>query len=78
MALKKCSNCGTLFNDQASNNQHEDLCPLCFREERKEFVKVRDYLWSNPGADLEELHAKTGVPKQLIQKFIRQGRFRKL
>ena len=76
MTLKKCKKCGTLF--PVNNNKSDsDLCPQCFREERKKFVKVRDYLWSNPGANLNELHQQTGVSKQLIQKFIREGRFEK-
>ena len=76
MTLKKCSKCGTLFADKDDNN-NSNLCPHCFQEERAEFVKVRDYLWSNPGANLNELHEKTGVSKKLIQKFIREGRFEK-
>lgn len=75
MSLKKCKKCGILFADNNSSN-NRNLCPQCFKEERKEFVKVRDYLWSNPGADLNELHQKTGVSKKLIQKFIREGRFK--
>ena len=77
MALKKCNECGSLFDDQTPQNDR-NLCPHCFNEERREFVKVRDYLWSNPGANLDELHQNTGVSKKLIQKFIREGRFKKL
>ncbi|MFO7820025.1 MAG: hypothetical protein R6V17_07270 [Halanaerobacter sp.] len=75
MSLKKCNKCGDLYPEKKSSNER-GLCPKCFQEERKRFVKVRDYLWSNPGADLMELHEKTGVSKKLIQKFIREGRFK--
>lgn len=74
MSVKKCNKCGNLYPEKNSNNGR-DLCPECFKEERKKFLKVRDYLWSNPGADLKELHEKTGVSRKLIQKFIREGRF---
>jgi len=76
MSVKKCNKCGNLYPEKDSSNE-QGLCPECFREERKKFLKVKDYLWSNPGADLKELHEKTGVSRKLIQKFIREGRFKR-
>ena len=68
--LKNCPRCGKLF---AKKGPHK-LCPVCRKEEESQFEKVKEYLWDNPNASIEEVHDETGVEKDLIMKFVREGR----
>ncbi len=68
--LKNCSQCGRLFGNDGKN----DLCKKCRSEEDNEFKKVKEYLWENPNSTVNEVHEDTGVKKELILKFINEGR----
>jgi flagellar operon protein (TIGR03826 family) len=70
MNLKNCPKCGKLFAKKANYK----LCPVCRDSEENDFEKVKDYLWDNPKASIEEVHNETGVDRDLIIKFVRDGR----
>ncbi len=36
--------------------------------------KVKDYLWDNPGASIDEVHEETGVDREIIIKFVKEDR----
>ena len=38
------------------------------------FVKVRDYIWDNPKANVKEVSDETGVEEKIILEFLREGR----
>lgn len=70
MELKNCKKCGKLFSPQAN----EKVCPVCRDEEEEKFKKVKEYLWDNPNASVEEVHEATGVEEELIIKFVKEDR----
>ncbi len=70
MNLKNCTKCGKLFAPQAK----EKVCPVCRKEEENEFKKVKEYLWDNPKATIEEVHEETGVERDTIVKFVKEDR----
>lgn len=70
MELKNCKKCGKLFSPNAS----EKVCPVCRNEEEEKFQKVKEYLWDNPNATVEEVHEATGVEEELIIKFVKEDR----
>ncbi|ACL70466.1 TIGR03826 family flagellar region protein [Halothermothrix orenii] len=70
MNLKNCPKCGKLFAVQGS----EKICPVCKKEEEDDFQKVKEYLWDNPGATIEEVHEETGVERETIIKFVKEDR----
>ncbi|NLJ34501.1 MAG: MerR family transcriptional regulator [Firmicutes bacterium] len=69
MEVRNCRRCGKMFVYLG-----RDVCPQCRAEEEQEFEEVRDYLRKSPYADLEELHRETGVKKETILSFLREGR----
>ena len=69
--IKKCRQCKELF----SPSRKEKICPKCKQGEHEKFKIVKDYLWEHPGSNVEELHRETGVEKELIRKFVKEGRF---
>ena len=70
MKLKNCVKCGKLFSPQTG----EKVCPVCKKEEENDFEKVKEYLWDNPNAKIQEVHEETGVEKDTIMKFVKDDR----
>ncbi|MCK8816036.1 flagellar protein [Natroniella sulfidigena] len=71
MGIQKCKDCKQIF----APVRKEKRCPDCRRKEEEKFKLVRDYLWDNPGATIEQVHQDTDVEKELIREFVKQGRF---
>lgn len=71
MGLVNCRECGRLFGTESDDT----LCSRC-RESgyESDFKKVRDYLYANPGADIEEVSEATEVERPRIMKFLREER----
>jgi len=70
MDIRNCPHCGKLF----AFNGKSKLCPVCCNSEEDDFLKVKDFLWDHPNASIEEVHVATDVERDLIIKFVRDGR----
>ncbi len=69
MEFRNCRNCGRPFLYQGHG-----ICPACQREQEEDYEKVKAYLDQHPKSNLEEIHQATGVAKERILDFLRQGR----
>ncbi len=67
--LRNCRSCGRLFVDTGQGS-----CPDCLEQEERDFERVRQFLKENPGATIDETAGKTQVKRELIIRFLRQGR----
>ncbi|UCZ52698.1 hypothetical protein LGQ02_18100 [Bacillus shivajii] len=69
--LQNCPNCGELFV-----KAFRPVCSKCHREIEEKFETVYTFIRKreNRQSPLEEVHAKTGVERDLITQFIREGR----
>ncbi|MFW5790992.1 MAG: flagellar protein [Bacillota bacterium] len=70
MELKNCKECGKLFSPVAG----EDRCHVCRDDNELKYQKVKDYLWDNPGATIDQVHEETGVDKDTIIQFVKDDR----
>jgi len=70
MELRNCPRCGRLFSYDGTHN----LCAVCREEEEDDYTKVKNFLWDNPHATIEEVHEETEVERDTIIKFIKDGR----
>ncbi len=70
MDIRNCPHCGKLFAFDGKNK----LCPVCRNSEEDDYQKVKDFLWDHPNASIEEVHIATEVERELIIKFVRDGR----
>ncbi|MFP4662668.1 MAG: flagellar protein [Halanaerobiales bacterium] len=70
MDLRNCPQCGKLFAYDGRNK----VCQVCRNNEESDYEKVKEYLWDNPNASIEKVHLETEVERELIIKFIRDGR----
>ncbi|KPU26438.1 MerR family transcriptional regulator [Caloranaerobacter sp. TR13] len=70
MNIKNCSKCGKIFAYDGINK----LCPKCRKEEEEEFSRVKEYIYNNPGANIQLVSEETGVPVKKILRYLREGR----
>ncbi|NLJ85720.1 MAG: MerR family transcriptional regulator [Firmicutes bacterium] len=71
MALRNCSNCGTLFN---AINPNMRLCAQCEEDEQERFDRVKEYLKEHATATVIEITKATGVERKEIFEWVRSGR----
>lgn len=67
--IRNCRRCHKLFN-----NMGNGVCPDCIRELDDIFVKVRDFLYDNPRASIDEMCEATGATEANIVGWLREGR----
>lgn len=71
MDLRNCEKCGRMFGSEDGQR----LCSKCLLINiEDDFKLVRDYLYDNPGADVREVAAATGVAKPVILKLLKDDR----
>lgn len=69
MQLAKCKWCGKPFQSFGLS-----FCPKCIQELDEQYRPVRDYLYDNPNATIEEVEEATGVSKRIVLYYLRDGR----
>lgn len=69
MDIRNCTRCGKIYNYDGKK-----ICPTCRREDEEDFLKVRDFLYQYPGANIQEVHEGTQVSTNKIIEFLKQGR----
>lgn len=69
MNIKQCKMCGRIFPYIS-----KQICYECEKKLDEYFLKVRDYLYTNPVADVVELSKNTGVEEKYILDFLREER----
>lgn len=72
MDLSNCPECGEIF----IKNKFRDICEKCWREEETAYDTVYKYMRKreNRAATMLQVVESTGVPEELILKFIRSGK----
>jgi len=69
MNIIQCSFCKKPF--QSFGNK---ICGNCLEKIDKDFMTVRDYIYENKHADMDQVSEETGVPKQIILHLLKEGR----
>lgn len=69
MQLIKCKWCGKPFQSMGVS-----FCPVCIQELDVQYKPVRDYLYDNPNASIEEVMEATGASEKTILYYLRDGR----
>ena len=70
MDVRNCKMCGRLFNYY----EGPPICKACEEELEKKFFEVRDYIYANPHASINEVAQENEVSVKQIQKWIREER----
>lgn len=67
--MLKCKICGKLYQPCGF-----PFCNKCMQEMDDKYKIVRDYLYDNPNATIEEVAQETEVVERMIVHFLREGR----
>lgn len=68
--LRNCKKCGKMFNYIGG----PFICQPCKDEDEKDFKRVKEYLYSNPGATMSEVSEVLEVSVEKITRFLKEGR----
>lgn len=69
MDIRNCRSCGRPYIFVGRS-----LCADCLAKEEERFEKVRVFLRDNPGSTIEDTERATGVSREEILRFCREGR----
>ena len=67
--IRPCRDCGKLFNDLGRG-----YCPACLEKQEEDLKKVKEYMWDNKGATVQELSENCNVDAKLIMQWLRKER----
>lgn len=70
MDVRNCKNCKRLFNYLGG----DQICPACKEELENKFTKVRDYVWDNKNASMEQISEECEVSVKQIKQWVREER----
>lgn len=70
MEVKNCSTCGKIFNSVMDVKR----CSECRKGDEVKFKMIREYLYDNPGASIEEVSEHLDIDRIKILHFLREGR----
>lgn len=70
MDVRNCRSCGKLFNYLSG----VQLCPSCMRELDKKFEVVKNYIYDNPKANIQEVSEENEVSVQQLKQWVREER----
>lgn len=70
MDVRNCKGCGKLFNYVSG----PPLCPNCIKSLEEKFTDVKQYIYDNPGAGIQDVAEANEVTVQQIKKWVREER----
>lgn len=70
MDVRNCSKCGRLFNYICG----QSICDACKERLEDDFQRVKDYIWENPKANMQDICEVNDVTTNQIRQWIREER----
>jgi flagellar operon protein (TIGR03826 family) len=68
--IKNCSRCNKIFMYVSGLR----LCDSCKKLDEEDFERVRQFVRDFPGATIPEVSKETGVPSQMIYRYLKEGK----
>ncbi|KSV60607.1 hypothetical protein [Acetivibrio ethanolgignens] len=69
--MRNCMRCGMMFQYNGSGHI---ICPRCREEDKRDFDRVRDYVYEHKGATIIEVAEALDIKPEIIEGFLRAGR----
>lgn len=70
MDVRNCKNCGKIFNYLSG----DIICPTCYKKLDEKFREVKEYIYKNPGAGVNEVATENDISVSQIKKWVREER----
>lgn len=71
--IKNCFRCRGLFVPPKSDPKIR-YCKECLEKESNEFKLIKEYLSTYPNAGIEDISLETGVDKEILIQFLKEGK----
>jgi predicted amidophosphoribosyltransferase len=68
--IVNCTRCGRFFESDGWHN----TCFTCIERDEKDFRRIREYLYVNPGSRVFEISNKLDISVGKIKRYLREGR----
>lgn len=68
--VRNCRRCGKIF----SYFSGPPICPVCKQLDETDFKRVKEYLYQNPGATLQQVSSELEISVDKIKRFLKEGR----
>ncbi len=69
MDVRNCKSCGKLFNYLGNSTP---FCPQCMKALEDKFAEVKQYIYDNPGANIDQVSKDMDVSVRQIQRWVRE------
>ncbi len=70
MEVRNCAECGKMFNYIGG----PPLCSMCIKELEEKFQTVKEYIYDNPRASINEVAEENKVSIRQIKRWVREER----
>lgn len=70
MDVRNCKECGKLFNYLSGPS----LCPACMKKLDDKYSIVKEYIYENPGASIQQVSEENDVSVGQLKKWVREER----
>lgn len=70
MDVRNCKDCGRIFNYLSG----APLCPTCMKKLDDKYSMVKEYIYDNPGASIQQVSEEKGVSVGQLKKWVREER----
>lgn len=70
MDVRNCKDCGKIFNYLSG----APLCPACMKKLDDKYSIVKEYIYDNPGASIQQVSEENGVSVRQLKKWVREER----
>lgn len=70
MEVRNCKECGKLFNYMGGM----PICPTCSKKLEDKFEEVKEYIYDNPGANINQVAEENDVSVKQIKHWVREER----
>lgn len=68
MEVRNCKECGKIFNFI----EGAPMCPACVKKLNEKYEQVKEYVYDNPGATINQVAEDNEVSVQQIKRWIRE------
>ena len=68
--VRNCRKCGKIYNYIGG----APICQVCRQADEEDFQRVKEYLYSNPGANMTQVSTELDISIEKIKRFLKEGR----
>lgn len=68
--VRNCRKCGKIFSYLGG----PPICPACKQVDEEDFKRIKEYLYKNPGAGLNQVSVELEIGVEKIKRFLKEGR----